>query len=96
MMASMIMIIISVYGISASCADMLLQVLLKSRKIKYQKDNLFVTRTFASKARTMSFTFGTLSMLVLLSLLCLNYSSIYKGVYKTNIELNAPYDVEVF
>ena len=53
-------------------------------------------RTFASKVRTMSFTFGTLSMLILLSLLCLNFSSINKGVYRTSIELNAPYDVEVF
>jgi len=64
--------------------------------MKYQKDNLFVTRTFASKARTMSFTFGTLSILILLSLLCLNFSSIYKGLYQTSIELTSPYDVEVF
>ena len=64
--------------------------------MKYQKDNLFVTRTFASKARTMSFTFGTLSMLILLSLLCLNFSSIYKGLYQTSIELTSPYDVAVF
>lgn len=92
---SMIMMIISIYGISATCADMLLSVLLKSKKMKYQKDNLFVARTFASKARTMSFTFGTLSVLILLSLLCLNFSSINKGVYQTNIEQTAPYDVEV-
>lgn len=93
---SLSMLIISMYGISATCADMLLSVLLKNKKIKYQKDNLFVTRTFASKARTMSFTFGTLSMLILLSLLCLNFSSINKGVYKTSIELTAPFDVHVF
>lgn len=96
LMIGVIMLIISIYGISATCADMLLSVLLKSKKLKYQKDNLFVTRTFASKARTMSFTFGTLSMLILLSLLCLNFSSIYKGVYQTSIELTSPYDVEVF
>ena len=47
-------------------------------------------------ARTMSFTFGTLSMLILLSLLCLNYSSICKGVYHRSIELTAPYDVDIF
>ena len=44
----------------------------------------------------MSFTFGTLSMLILLSLLCLNYSSICKGVYHRSIELTAPYDVDIF
>lgn len=96
LMIDVIMLIISIYGISATCADMLLSVLLKSKKMKYQKDNLFVTRTFASKARTMSFTFGTLSMLILLSLLCQNFSSIYKGLYQTSIELTSPYDVEVF
>lgn len=95
LMICVIMLIISIYGISATCADMLLSILLKSKKMKYQNDNLFVTRTFASKARTMSFTFGTLSMLILLSLLCLNFSSIYKGLYQTSIELTSPYDVEV-
>lgn len=95
MLISMILLIISIYGVSATCADMLLSVLLKNKKMKYHKDNLFVTRTFASKARTMSFTFGTLSLLILLSLLCLNFSSINKGVYESSIELNAPYDVHV-
>lgn len=64
--------------------------------MKYQNDNLFVARTFASKARTMSFTFGTLSMLILTSLLALNYSSINKASYDISVNLNAPYDVQLF
>ena len=96
LMISMGMLIVSIYGVCATCADMFLSVLLKSKKRKYQKDNLFVARTFASKARTMSFTFGTLSVLILLSLLCLNFSSINKGVYQTSIEQTAPYDVDIF
>lgn len=96
LMISVIMLIIGIYGVSATCADMFLSVLLKSKKMKYQKDNLFVIRTFASKARTMSFTFGTLSMLILVSLLALNYSSINKASYETSINLTAPYDVHIF
>lgn len=96
LMAGMIVLIISIYGVSATCADMLLSLLLKSKRLKYQKDNLFVARTFASKARTMSFTFGTLSMLILVSLLCLNFSSLANGVYQATIENFAPYDVEAF
>lgn len=96
LMISVIMLIISIYGFSATCADILLSIILKSKKIKYHNDNLFVTRTFASKARTMSFTFGTLSMLILLSLLCLNFSSINNGAYRTITEETAPYDVDVF
>ena len=75
---------------------MFLTVLLKNKKMKYQNDNLFVARTFASKARTMSFTFGTLSMLILISLLALNYSSINKASYDISVNLNAPYDVQLF
>lgn len=96
LMISVIVLIIGIYGISATCADMFLSVLLKSKKTKYQKDNLFVIRTFASKARTMSFTFGTLSMLILVSLLALNYSSINKATYEISVNLIAPYDVHVF
>lgn len=96
LMFSLAMLIISIYGISATCSDMILSVVLKNKKKKYQKDNLFVARTFASKARTMSFTFGTLSLLVLVSLLCLNLSSINKGLYQAELELTAPYDVEIF
>ena len=81
---------------STTCADMFLTVLLKNKKMKYQNDNLFVARTFASKARTMSFTFGTLSMLILISLLALNYSSINKASYDISVNLNAPYDVQLF
>lgn len=88
-------LIVSIYGLCATCADMLLSLLLKNKKLKYQKDYLFVARTFASKIRTMSFTFGTLSVLILLSLLCLNFSAINKGVYRTSIEMNAPYDVDI-
>lgn len=49
LMISLIMLIISIYGIYATFSDMLLSILLKSKKCKYQKDNLFVARTFASK-----------------------------------------------
>ena len=86
LMVSVIMLIISIYGISTTCADMFLTVLLKNKKMKYQNDNLFVARTFASKVRTMSFTFGTLSMLILISLLAvqsLSDSTKYKYRYLT-------------
>lgn len=36
LMVSVIMLIISIYGISTTCADMFLTVLLKNKKMKYQ------------------------------------------------------------
>lgn len=96
LMISVCMLIVSIYGVCSTCADMFLSLLLKSKKRKYQKDNLFVASTFAAKARTMSFTFGTLSVLILFSLLCLNFASINKGVYQASIEETTPYDVDIF
>ncbi|MDO4453494.1 MAG: ABC transporter permease [Eubacteriales bacterium] len=93
---SMIGLIASIYGISATISDMILSWILKNPKLKYQKDHLFVARTFASKARTMSFTFGTLSMLILISVLSLNFSGLNKAGYHSSIELEAPYDVTLF
>ena len=40
LMVSMILLIISIYGVSATCADMLLSVILKHKKMKYQKDEI--------------------------------------------------------
>lgn len=96
LMLSMIGLIISIYGISATVADMICSLIMKSKKLKYQKDNLFITRTFVSKARTMSFTLGTLSMLILLSIFSLNLSNLNKAVYESSLEQEAPYDVMVY
>lgn len=89
-------LIISLYGISATGADMLLALLLKSKKFKYKGDHLFIARTFASKVRTMSFTCGTLALLILMSLFALNLSGMTKGIYQSSINYNAPYDVSLF
>ena len=45
---SMLLIIISIYGIMISVADFILSVVLNNKKIKYSKDNLFVARCFSS------------------------------------------------
>lgn len=37
-----------------------------------------------------------MSLLILLSLLSLNFSGITKGIYQSSIDLNAPYDVSIF
>ena len=96
LMLSMIGLIISIYGISATVADMVCSFIIRSKKIKYQKDNLFLIRTFVSKARTMSFTFGTLSMLILLSIFSLNISNLSNGLYKSSLDQEAPYDVSIY
>lgn len=90
-----VLLIISIYGVMISVGDFILSVVLKNKKIKYSKDNLFIVRTFSAKAKTLGFVFGTLSMLITLSILFLNISSLNKGAYDYKIELDSPYDVSV-
>lgn len=89
----LILLIISIYGITFTVTDFILNFILKYKKIKYTKDNLFVARTFSSKVKTMSFTLGTLTILITLTLICLNMSSMFKGMFDYQIEAYAPYDI---
>ena len=75
-----ILIIISIYGVAITLSDFILKIVLKNKKIKYSKDNLFIARTFSSKVKTMSFTLGTLTVLITFTLIALNLSSLFKGM----------------
>ena len=86
---------VSIYGITFTLADFILNLVLKSKKLKYTSDNLFVARTFRSKVKTMSFTLGTLTLLITLTLVSLNMSSLFKGMFDYQIELAAPYDINI-
>ena len=88
--------IISIYGVMFSLSDFLLSIVLKNKKIKYSKDNLFVARTFSSKARTMGMTLGTLGVLIMFTLLFLNFSSLNKASYDYINEVTSPFDVSAF
>jgi len=96
MMVGILLFIISIYGAMFSLSDFLLSIVLKSKKIKYSKDNLFVARTFSSKARTMGMTFGTLGVLIMFTLLFLNFSSLNKASYDYINETTSPFDVSAF
>lgn len=96
MMVGILLFIISIYGVMFSLSDFLLSIVLKSKKIKYSKDNLFVARTFSSKARTMGMTFGTLGVLIMFTLLFLNFSSLNKASYDYINETTSPFDVSAF
>ena len=89
------MIAVSIYGITFTLADFILNLILKNKKLKYTSDNLFVARTFRSKVKTMSFTLGTLTLLITLTLVSLNMSSLFKGMFDYQIEMAAPYDINI-
>ena len=90
-----ILIIISIYGVAITLSDFILKIVLKNKKIKYSKDNLFIARTFSSKVKTMSFTLGTLTVLITFTLIALNLSSLFKGMFDYQLELASPYDISI-
>lgn len=96
LMIGIILFIISIYGVMFSFSDFLLSIILKNKKIKYSKDNLFVARAFSSKSRTMGMTLGTLGVLIMFTSLFLNFSSLNKGLYDSIIETSSPFDISVF
>ncbi len=89
------LIIISIYGVCFTLPDLILSTVLKNKNLKYGSDHLFVARTFRSKARTMSVTLGTLTLLIALALVSLNVSSLFKGMFLYQIEQVAPYDISI-
>ena len=88
-----ILIIISIYGVAITLSDFILKIVLKNKKIKYSKDNLFIARTFSSKVKTMSFTLGTITVLITFTLIALNLSSLFKAMFDYQLESFSPYDI---
>ena len=90
---STILIIISIYGVTITLSDFILNFILKRKSLKYKGDNLFIARTFSSKVKSMSFTLGTITVLITLTLVVLNISSLFKGMFEYQIDLACPYDI---
>ena len=92
---SILLLTISIYGITFTLGDFIPAFINKRRKIKYSKDNLFVVKNFEAKARTIGFSLGTLSLLITLTLVCMNMSFVMKDAFENNIDQQAPYDILV-
>ena len=95
LLISIILLIISIYGITLTLGDFILSFINKRKKIKYSNDNLFVAKNFEAKSKTIGFTLGTLSLLITLNLICMNMSFVMKDAYENNIDQQAPYDILV-
>lgn len=87
------MIIISIYGITITVGDFLIDFVINRKHIKYKNDNLFIARQFTSKIKTMGVTLGTLSLLITLSFLSLSGSMMYSNIFYTQINSIAVYDI---
>lgn len=95
LLVAIILLIISIYGITFTLGDFILAFISKRKKIKYSKDNLFVLKNFEAKSKTIGMALGTLSLLITLNLICMNMSFVMKDAYENHIEQQAPYDILV-
>ena len=95
LLLSILIIIITIYGFTFSISDFILNIVLKSKTLKYHNQNLFITRQFSSKVKSMSMTLGTLSMLIAITLVSVNFSLLFNGVFEYQVELESPYDITV-
>ena len=89
------LLIISIYGITITVGDFIIDFVINRKKIKYKNDNLFITRQFTSKIKTMGMTLGTLSLLITLSFLSLSGSMMYTDMFNAQINSIAAYDVMI-
>ncbi len=93
LMIGIVLIIISVYGFMITIGNFILTFVLKHKNLKYKGNNLFIARNFSSKINTMGITLGTLSLLSLLTIICLNVSLIMKDVFYNHVNQSIPYDI---
>ena len=93
---SIVLFIVSIYGISISFSAFLLEYVLKRNKLKYKNQNLFIVRNHSSKINTMGMTIGTLSLLIFLTFISLNVSNLFNGIFQTQILTQSPYDVTIY
>ncbi|ETJ16995.1 ABC-type transport system, permease Tn916-like protein [human gut metagenome] len=88
-------LIISIYGVTITVGDFIVDFVINRKKIKYRNDNLLITRQFTSKIKTMGMTLGTLSLLITLSFLSLSGSMMYTDMFNAQIKSIAAYDVMI-
>lgn len=94
-MLAVLMIIVDIYGLTMVITDIILAFILQKPKIKYHGDTLFLGRNLTAKIKTMSLTMATLMVLLSITLVALNISSLFKGMFDYQLERNAPYDVAI-
>ena len=93
LLVAFILLLVSIYGLTFTITDFILAIVLKNKKIKYQKDSLFVFRNLYSKVKTMGMTMGTLSLLITLTLITSNVSFMMKDAFQHQIDSSVPYDI---
>jgi putative ABC transport system permease protein len=87
--------VLCIYGFYLSLPSILLKLFVDNKRLKYKKDNLFLFRNLSAKINTMSFTLGTLGILLTLTLTSLSAGMLFKGYFDEQIKYISPFDITV-
>lgn len=69
---------------------------LKFKKFRYKGANLFLLRQFTSKVNSTGMLMGTISLLLMFSLLSFWGGFLFNGFYQTSMDIDAPFDIAMY
>lgn len=89
------LIIAGIYGTYFTMASFLVKLFLEKEERKYSKDNLFLYRNLSAKLKTMSFTLGTLAMLLTLTLTCIQSAMLFNRFFELSALNRCSFDAQI-
>ena len=91
----LIFLIAGLYGVYITLAAVLVKIFLEKEERKYTRDNLFVYRNLSAKMKTMSVTIGTLAMLLMLTLACIQSASLFNTFFEQGAKNRCAFDAQI-
>ncbi len=95
LIAGLMFLIAGVYGVYITLAAVLVKVFLEKEERKYTKDHLFIYRNLSAKMKTMSVTIGTLAMLLMLTLACIQSASLFNMFFERSALNRCSFDAQI-
>ena len=95
LLAGFLLVIIGLYGAYITLAGFLIKIFLGKNERKFKKDTLFLYRNLSAKLKTMSFTMGTLAMLLTLTLACIQSAMLFNKFFELSALNRCTFDAQV-
>lgn len=95
LLAGILLVIIGLYGAYITLAGFLIKIFLGKNERKFSKDTLFLYRNLSAKLKTMSFTMGTLAMLLTLTLACIQSAMLFNKFFELSALNRCTFDAQV-
>ncbi|MBU3877258.1 ABC transporter permease [Faecalicatena sp. AGMB00832] len=95
LIAGLALLIAGLYGVYITLGAVLVKVFLDKKERKYTGDNLFIYRNLSAKMKTMSVTIGTLAMLLMLTLACIQSASLFNTFFERSALNRCTFDAQI-